>query len=76
MARLWGLIIDLVLIVVGEFLACHDIPDRDYPDGVAELFGMTIDLTRMVHKVCRVFRRISINRIPLSQAKDIDVACS
>jgi hypothetical protein len=40
MTRLCGLIIDLVLVIVREFLTCLNIPDRHNPDGVAELFRM------------------------------------
>ena len=45
MAGLCGFIIDLVLIVVGEFLACCDIPDRHNPDGVAKLFYVAVWVT-------------------------------
>ena len=45
MAGLCGLIIDLVAIVVGEFLACLNIPDRDNPDGIAELFCVAVWIT-------------------------------
>ena len=62
-------------IVVGEFLPCRDIPDRDNPDGVAELFRVAVGLTRMVDKACGVLGRISIEGIALIQAKDIDIAC-
>ena len=57
MAGLCGLIIDLVLIIVGEFLACHDIPDRYNPDRVAELFRVTVWVTRMIDSAV-VFWRI------------------
>ena len=45
MAGLWRLIIQLVAIVVREFLACLDISDRHNPDGVAELFGVAVWVT-------------------------------
>jgi len=45
MAGLWGLVIDLVFIVVGEFFTCRDIPDRHNPDGVAKLFRVAVGLT-------------------------------
>ena len=75
MAGLWGLIIQLVAVVVGEFLACLNIPDRHNPDGVAELFGVAVWVTRMVDKACCVLGYISIDGITLIQADDIDVAC-
>jgi hypothetical protein len=75
MAGLGWLVIDLVLIVVGEFLACCDIPDRDNPDGVAKLFCVAVGLTRMVDKACGVLGRTTIDGIALIQAEDIDVAC-
>ena len=75
MAGLCGLIIDLVFIIVGEFLACHDIPDRYNPDRVAELFRVTVWVTRMIDIACRVLGRTPINGIPLIQSEDINVAC-
>jgi hypothetical protein len=75
MTGLCGLIIDLVSVVVGEFLPCRDIPDRHNPDGVAELFCVAVWGTRMIDKACRVFGRIAINSITLIQAEDIDIAC-
>jgi len=75
MADLCGLIIDLVSVVVGEFLPCCDIPDCDNPDGVAELFGVAVGLTRMIDKACGVLGRIPVNGIALVSSKDRDVAC-
>jgi hypothetical protein len=65
MAGLCGLVIDLVLIVVGEFLARLNIPDRHNPDGVAELFRVAVWVTRMIDITCSVLGRTSINGIPL-----------
>jgi len=45
MAGLWGLIIQLVAIVVREFLNRLDIPDRHNPDGISELFRVTVWVT-------------------------------
>src|SRR5687767_12309913 len=75
MAGLCRLVIDLVLIVVSEFLPCHNIPDRDNPDGVAELFRVAVWVTRMIDIACRVLGRTPINGIALIQAEDIDIAC-
>src|SRR5688572_27339756 len=75
MAGLCRLIIDLVSVVVSEFFACRDIPDRHNPDGVAKLFRVAVWVTRMVDKASGVFGRISIHGIALIQAEDIDVAC-
>jgi len=75
MAEFCGLIIDLVSVVVGEFLSGRDIPDRDNPEGVAELFCVAVGLTRMVDKARGVFGRISIKGIAFIQAEDIDIAC-
>src|SRR6266566_8330366 len=75
MAGLWWLIIHLIPIVVGEFLTCRDIPDRDNPDGIPELFRLAVGLTRMVDIACCVLVRIPVNGIALIQAEDIDVAC-
>jgi hypothetical protein len=75
MAGLWGLIIQLVSVVVGEFRTCLDVPDRHKPDGVAELFRLAVWVTRMIDKACRVLRRTPIDGIALIQAEDIDVAC-
>jgi hypothetical protein len=75
MAGLCGLVIDLVFIVIGEFLACRDISDRYNPDRVAKLFCVAIGLTRMIDVACCVLGCTPINGIPLIQAKDIDVAC-
>jgi len=74
MAGLCGLIIELVSVVVGELLTCLDIPDRDNPDRLPELFCVAVGLTRMVDKARRVLARTSINGIALIQAEDIDVA--
>src|SRR5437867_10761003 len=63
MAGLWGLIIQLVAVVVREFLPCRDIPDRHNPDGVAELFRVAVWVTRMIDVACRVLGCISINGI-------------
>ena len=75
LAGLWGLIIELVSVVVGEFLAGRDIPDCDNPDGVAELFGVAVGFTRVVDIACRVLGRTPIQGITLIQAEDRDVAC-
>ena len=75
MAGLCGLIIDLVSVVVREFLACPNIPDRYNPDDTPELFGVAVGLTRMIDIACRVLGRTPINGIALVQAEDIDVAC-
>ena len=74
MAGLWGLIIQLIAVVVREFLACLDIPDRDNPDDTPELFGLAVWVTRMVDIACRVLGRTPINGIPLIQSEDIDIA--
>src|SRR5215467_5141486 len=74
MAGLCGLIIDLVLIVVGEFLTCLNILHRHNPDGVATLFRVTVWVTRMIDITCRVLGRTPINGITLIQSEDIDIA--
>jgi hypothetical protein len=65
MAGLCRLVIHLIAIVVGEFLLCRDIPNRDKPDGVAELFCVAVWVTRMIDIPCRVLGRTPINRITL-----------
>jgi len=70
MAGLCGLIIDLVSVVVGEFLTCLDIPDRDNPDRIPELFCVAVGITRMVDKACRVLGRIPVNGKALIQVED------
>ena len=75
MAGLCGLIIQLVAVVIGEFLACLDIPDRDNPDDTPELFGLAVWVTRMVDIACRVLRRTPIKGRALIQAEDIGIAC-
>ena len=75
MAGFWGLIIDLVAVVVGEFLACRDIPDCYNPDDTPELFGVAVGLTRMIDIAYRVLERTPINGRVLVQSKDIVVAC-
>ena len=75
MAGLCGLIIQLVSVIIGEFLPCYDISDRHNPDGVAELFGVAVWVTRMVDIACRVLGRTPINGKALVQAEDIDIAC-
>ena len=65
MAGLWGLIIQLVAVVVREFLACPNIPNSDNPDDAPELFGLAVGVTRMIDIACRVLRRTPINGIPL-----------
>src|SRR6516162_3006912 len=72
MAGLCGLVIDTVLIVVGEFLTCCDIPDRHNPDGVAKLFRVTVWVTCMIDIACRVLVCAPINGITLIQSEDID----
>ena len=74
MAGLWGLIIQLVAIVVREFFTCLNIPDRDNPDDTPELFGVAVGVTRMVDKTCRVLARTPINGRALIQAEDIGIA--
>ena len=49
MTGLCGLVIHLIPVVVREFLACRDIPDRYNPDDTPELFGVTVGLTRMIN---------------------------
>ena len=75
MAGLWGLIIQLVAIVVREFLACLDIPNGYNPDDAPELFGVAVWVTRMVDIACRVLARTPVNGRALIQAEDIGVAC-
>ena len=75
MARLCGLVIDLVAVVVGEFFTRPNILDRHNPDGVAELFCVAVGRTRMVDKACRVLVRAPIKGITFIQAEDIDIAC-
>src|SRR5919108_6270476 len=65
MAGLCRLVIDGVLIVVSEFLACLNIPDRHNPDDPPELFGVAVWVTRMIDITCRVLGRTSINGITL-----------
>jgi hypothetical protein len=75
MAGLGGLIIQLVAVVVREFLPCLDIPDRYNPDRIPELFGLAVWVTRMIDIPCRVLARTPINGIALIQSEDIDIAC-
>src|SRR5262245_23937702 len=65
MARLCGLVINLVAVIVCEFLACPNIPDRDNPDDTPELFGLAVWVTRMVDIPCRVLRRTPIKGVAL-----------
>ena len=74
MAGLCGLIIQLVSVIIGEFLPCYDISDRYNPDDTPELFGVAIWVTRMIDIACRVLGRTPINGIALIQAEDIDIA--
>ena len=74
MAGLWGFIIQLVAVIVREFLACRDIPDRYNPDDPPELLGLAVWVTRMVDKACCVLGYISIDGITLIQADDIGIA--
>ncbi len=76
MAGLWGLIIQLVAIVVREFLACVNIPDRDNPDDTPELFCVAVWVTRVIDIACRVLGRAPIDGVTLIQAEDIDIPCS
>ena len=64
-AGLCRLIINLVSVVVGEFLTCLDIPDRYNPDSIPELFCVAVGITRMVDKARRVLARTPINGIAL-----------
>jgi hypothetical protein len=45
MAGLWGFVIQLVAVVVREFLACLNIPNGYNPDDAPELFGVAVGLT-------------------------------
>ena len=74
MAGLWGLIIQLIPVVVGEFLTCLNIPGRHNPDDTPELFGLAVGLTRVINIACRVLAHTPINGISLIQAKDIGIA--
>src|SRR5262244_3876207 len=69
MAGLWGLIIHLIAVIVREFLTCLDIPDRDNPDDMLELFGVAVGLTRMIDITCRVLRGTPIKGRALVQAE-------
>jgi hypothetical protein len=75
MTRLWGLIIHLIAVIVCEFLACPNIPDRYNPDGIPKLFCVAVWVTRVVDKTCSVLRRTPINGIALVQANNIDISC-
>src|SRR6266581_5135095 len=75
MAGICRRVIDLVPIVVGEFLACLDILARYNPDRVAKLFHLAVGITRMIDIACGVLGRIPIKGIALIQSKDIDIAC-
>jgi hypothetical protein len=75
MTGLCGLVVNLVSVVVGKFLTCRDILDRYNPDGVAKLFRVAVGLARVIDIACCVLGRISVDGIPLIQAKDIDIAC-
>ena len=75
MAGLWGLIIQLVAVVVGEFFTCLYILDRHNPDDAPELFGVAVGLTRMIDLPCRVLVCAPIKGRALIQAEDIDVTC-
>jgi hypothetical protein len=74
MAGLWGLIIQLVAIVVREFLACLNIPNRYNPDDAPELFRLAVWVTRMINIACRVLACTPVNGRALVQAKDISIA--
>jgi hypothetical protein len=74
MAGLCRFVIDLVLIVVGKFLSCRDIPDRYNPDGVAKLFDVAVWVSRMINIACCILGRTPINGISLIQAEDINIA--
>jgi hypothetical protein len=76
MAGLCRLVIQLVAVVVGEFLAWLNIPHCDNPDDTPELFCVAIGLTRMVDIACRVLGRTPIKSVALVQSKDVDVASS
>ena len=65
MAGLCGLVIDVVAIVVGEFLACLDIPNGYNPDDMPELFRVAVGVTRMIDIACRVLGCTPINGIML-----------
>jgi hypothetical protein len=75
MAGFCRLVIDLVLIIVGEFLTRLNVPDRYNPDGVAELFRVAVGVTRMIDIACRILGHTAINGISLIQSEDIGVAC-
>jgi hypothetical protein len=75
MTGLRGLVIKLVAVIVGEFLACPNIPDRYNPDGVAKLFRVAVGLTRMIDIACCVLEHTPIKGIALVQSKNIDIAC-
>src|SRR5262245_47214450 len=74
-AWLYGLVIHLIPVVVGEFLTCLNISDRHNPDDTPELFGLAVGLTRMIDITCRVLARTPVNGRALVQAEDIGVAC-
>ena len=76
MAGLCGLVINLIPVVVGEFLTCLDIVDRYNPDDTPELFSVAVGVTRMVDIPCRVLACAPINGISLVQAENIDIASS
>src|SRR5262249_24708615 len=75
MAGLYGLVIDLIPVVVREFLTCLDILDRYNQDDTPELFGLAIWVTRMIDITCCILGHTPINGRALVQAEDIGVAC-
>ena len=75
MAGICRRVIDLVPIVVGEFLFCLDILDRHNPDDIAALFRLAVRIAGMIDIACRVLGRIPIKGIALIQSEDIDIAC-
>ena len=75
MAGLGRLVIELVLIIVGQFLSSLDIPQRHNPDSVAILFRVAVGIARMIDVARCVLGGIPIKGRALIQPKDIDIAC-
>src|SRR4030095_2911406 len=66
-----GSIIKLVAVIVGEFCACGDVPQRDNPDGTGGQLRATVGLTRMIDVAGFIAECLPVNIIALVELKDI-----
>ena len=63
----------IISVVVDEFLPLLNIPYCDNPERVVRFFDLTVRITGMVNKACRILQRLTVNRVAVIHMKDVGV---